>query len=93
MSYRMKRPSLGEVVIVTLSDDQVERIPNKNNGARECPATVVRVWDDAVVNVQCQVDGPGPLWLESLSRGDGPGQWRWPMIVPPHVTTPGEAKY
>jgi hypothetical protein len=64
-----------------------------NNGARECPAVVVRVFDDGKINVQCMVDGPAQLWLTSMTNGDGPGQWRWPIIVPPHVTAPGDAKF
>lgn len=85
----MQRPSLGRTVIITLTDAQLVH----NNGARECTAIVVRVWNDNGINVRCVLDGPGELWLTSVAMGDGPGQWHWPVFVPPHVKSDVDAKF
>lgn len=82
----MQRPSLGRVVIVKLSESQLAQIPNRNSGATECPAIIVRVWSDTCVNLQCLLNGPHQLWITSVVLGDGDGQWHWPVFVPPHLT-------
>jgi hypothetical protein len=83
MSNPVQQPSLGRVVIYTLTDRDKELIAN--NGADQCPATIARVWSDTCVNLKLQNDGDGAPWKTSILQGDQPGQWSWPKFVPPKI--------
>ena len=83
-------PSLGRVVIYRLTDaERASNLsPHGNNGAAECPATIVRVFSDTCVNLKLLNDGEGVPWRTSVLLGTGGGQWSWPVFVPPKVATP-----
>jgi hypothetical protein len=83
MSNPVQQPSLGRVVIYTLTE--LDKTLFSNNGASECPATIVRVWDNGMVNLRLQNDGEGSPWRTSIHQGDQPGQWNWPKFVPPKI--------
>lgn len=58
------KPSLGRVVIVPMD-------PDLNNGADEAPATITRVWHDALINVRITGDNAAvPEWRTSVSLHD-----------------------
>lgn len=77
----MQTPSIGRVVVYSLNDSDL----HLNNGAREAPAMIVRVWENNGVNLKVSLDGESTLWRTSVSLGDGPGQWHWPIIVPAKI--------
>lgn len=89
-------PSIGRIVhfrIGGTDEDPVLR-----------PALIVRVWSGDTVNVQVFLDGSNDrglladeversgsvVWCESVTRGDGIGQYRWPHVVAPpsQISTP-----
>lgn len=41
-------------------------------------ALVVRVWNDATVNLKIQLDGTDQYWATQRELGTGPGTWAWP---------------
>lgn len=57
------------------------------DGVRECPAVIVRVWSETLVNLRLLEDGPlVPEWctsveLEAENAVGTPGRWSWPTKV------------
>jgi len=45
------------------------------------PASVVRTFGGAAVNLQVQLDGTDTYWATSRVEGAEPGQWSWPPRV------------
>ncbi|WP_413600836.1 hypothetical protein [Curtobacterium sp. Curtsp57] len=53
------------------------------NAAREgdiYPMIIVRVWNDSLVNGQVLLDGNDVLWVTSVSEGDAPHSYAWPVV-------------
>jgi hypothetical protein len=80
------KPTIGRQVIYTPTAEEKKEIVNGGgNSADKLPATVVAVWSDSeepAVNLKVTTDGPGAdLWKTSASKGDGEGQWNWPVIA------------
>lgn len=78
------KPTIGRVVIYTPTEDERKAWRessggNKINEAEKLPAIVVAVWSETCINVKVDLDGPGQLWKTSINRGDGPGEWNWPV--------------
>lgn len=76
------KPTIGRIVIYKLNPDRSSDM-FANNGARECPAIVVRVFEDTgKINVKLFTDGDGdPPWRTSIEEGSAPGTWHWPPRV------------
>jgi hypothetical protein len=55
----MQKPSLARMVLVGVE-------PEENNGSDIAPATIVRVWNDTMVNLKVHLDGPGDKWKTSV---------------------------
>lgn len=72
-------PTIGRVVIYSFVSKAEADVAS--NGAAEVPAVIVRVWSDTCVNLKVLTDGTYDLWKTSVSLGDLPGQWRWPVKV------------
>lgn len=70
-------PTIGRIVIYTVTppDDM------RNNGAAECPAIIVRVFDDGKVNLKVFLDNAQTTWVTSVLEGTAPGTWHWPPRV------------
>lgn len=72
------KPTLGCVVLYTLTEQDVHAIEtNRSNGlgrgnsqrqGDQVAATVVRVWNANVVNLQLHLDGTDTLWKTSVSH-------------------------
>jgi hypothetical protein len=99
------RPTIGRIVIYTLTDDDVKRINSRRadassggaGGARTgyvvhsgnqvevgdaYPMIITRVWGtspDSAVNGQVLLDGNDTLWATSVSEGEGPHTYAWPV--------------
>lgn len=71
-------PTVGKIVIYALPIGSTL----SNNGAKEAPAVVCRVFEPGTphqkLNLRVLLDGEGTLWETSVVEGDGPGTWRWP---------------
>lgn len=81
------KPTIGRVVIYnTTEEERAQAEKSQANKQEKLPATIVAVWgeeEDSVINLRVTADGPSTadLWKTSIQRGDGPGQWNWPVIV------------
>src|ERR1700748_785906 len=61
-------PTIGRVLVMA-------GVPHdKNNGADEAPAVVVRVFQGSHVNVRVLCDGPEVLWFTSVPVFAGPDE-------------------
>ncbi|MFV0135444.1 hypothetical protein ACLGIH_19870 [Streptomyces sp. HMX87] len=65
--------------------DRTGYIGHVGNEALEgavCPATIVRVWDDAEItcNLQVHLDGNDTFWATSRKEGNDVAQWSWPEV-------------
>lgn len=57
-------------------------IGNEVQAGEAFPMLIVAVWSaspDSCVNGQVFLDGNDSLWATSVSVGEGPGTWRWPV--------------
>lgn len=88
-------PTAGRIVLYRLSEDDVKAIMkhrqdgtgrhrgNKPNVGDEYPMMIIRPWSDqpgSCVNGQVFLDGNDNLWVTSVSVGEGPRTWSWPVI-------------
>jgi hypothetical protein len=56
------------------------------------PAMIVRVWAATPsVNLQVHLDGNDTFWATSREKGDGQGEWSWPVKVPELIGIPHSA--
>ncbi len=81
----IKQPKVGDIVIFHLSDGDTIQ----NNGSKEMPAIVTRVFFQGppyTINLKGIPDGTGTIWRTSVMHQEGisgaviaqnPG-WRWP---------------
>lgn len=78
----MKKPSIGRIVIYNTTEKEQETFSTLScNVSKQLPATIVAVWGETCINAKVQVDGlHDDLWKTSISQGDAPGQWNWPVI-------------
>lgn len=77
-----QKPTVGRIVHYKVSAH--DSLAVKSNGIRQediLPAVIVRVWNDAGVNIKILCDGPIDCWKTSVTMGDGEGQWSWPPRV------------
>ena len=75
------KPTIGRTVIYNTTEEQKTKMRvDYANVADKLPATIVAVWGTESVNLKVNLDGPGDMWLTSITRGDEPGQWNWPVI-------------
>ena len=75
-------PTIGRTVIytpATKENEAWEKDPVMNT-AKKLPAVIVCVWSDECVNLRVFCDGDKTLWVTSANKGDGEGQWNWPVI-------------
>lgn len=77
------KPSLGRIVIYRYHPTE---LCAHTNGAIECPAVIVRVWNERTVNLKLIEDGPMDSWRTSVLAEDEnaagtPGRWSWPVKV------------
>jgi hypothetical protein len=72
------KPTIGRVVIFNMP----EYLKNSvyGNKQEQLPAIIVAVWGETTVNLKVITDGQNDLWATSVSQGDGPNQWNWPVI-------------
>lgn len=71
------RAAMGRIVIY--HHFVADREHSLTNGATDCPAMIVRVWDNEGVNLRLLVDGMlGNTWRTSVLEGTEPGQYSWP---------------
>ncbi len=74
-----KKPLASVGRIVFYHHLQADRDYSLTNGASYCPAIIVRVWPDEVVNLRLFVDGMlSTTWRTSVHEGTEPGQYSWP---------------
>lgn len=73
-----QKPTVGRMVHFKPSQDQQNRIDG--NKSEILPATIVRVWGENCVNLKVHTDAINDLWIKSALKGDGEGQWNWPVI-------------
>lgn len=71
------KPTIGRIV---LFNTDPEKAFQDHNGATVLPAMIVRVWSDTCVNLKVINDGDADLWVTSVTLGDGPRSWSWPVI-------------
>lgn len=80
----MQQPGICRTVILHMTEQQLALIEHNNHGALESPAVITHVFDApdevaaGVVSLKVQANGPQTPWIERVSYGDRPGQWRWP---------------
>lgn len=82
------KPTIGRVVIYNTTKEEQEKMRSATNPGcnvhEKLPATVVAVWTEETVNLQVLLDGKingeSTIWKTSASKGDGEGQWNWPVI-------------
>lgn len=78
--------SIGRTVIYKTTDAQQDAMRKASSLGRSCnvtdelPAIVVAVWSQSAINLKVILDGIGDIWVTSVSEGDQPGQWHWPVI-------------
>jgi hypothetical protein len=78
--------TIGRVVIFKTTEQQQDAMRKASllgrscNASDELPAIVVAVWSQNVINLKVLLDGIGDIWVTSVSEGDQPGQWHWPVI-------------
>jgi hypothetical protein len=80
----MNIPTIGRIVTYkTTEDDRAKMISIPNcNVQNELPAIIVKAWgetEDSCVNLKVLLDGQGDIWKTSAGRGDGEGNWNWPV--------------
>lgn len=70
-------PTIGRIVIFNMPD----YLKNGVNGNKsdKLPAVIVAVNNVTSVNLKVITDGQNNLWVTSVSEGDGPNQWNWPV--------------
>lgn len=84
-------PSVGRIVILTLSELQADQVNaaragtstlgNAAHAGDEVPLVIVRVNQfPSSVNGQALLDGNDSLWVTSIAKGHPgePGRWAWP---------------
>lgn len=89
--FPVMKPTIGRIVIYTLPTGNDFR----NNGAREAPAIIARVFDDGKINLRVFLDGSETPWATSVTEGTSPDTWHWPVIAKPEPTSipgPGERR-
>lgn len=55
-------------------------IGNEVSAGQTFPMIIVAVWSDTLVNGQVFLDGNDSFWALSRSKGNGVGEWRFPLI-------------
>lgn len=79
------KPTVGRIVNYKLSEYDHDNLKNNfykdSEGKLEgtLPAVIVRVWSETTVNLKVITDGPIDVWKTSVSQGDQPGNWNWPV--------------
>lgn len=75
------KPSAGRIVLYRVGEFDNDVLRNNSVQPGDVlPAVIVRAWPQDVCNLRVFPDGPGVEWKTSVSRGDSPGQWNWPVI-------------
>lgn len=69
------KPSIGRIVIYRYPEGVLV------NGVNVCPAMIVRVWSDTMVNLKLIEDGELVVWRTSVSAGTEANTWSWPERV------------
>lgn len=82
-----KQPSVGRIVHYHVGAFDGPEMRHNHTEEEDLPAVIVRVWSDTCVNLKVFTDGPTDVWKTSVLLGDKPGEWGWPIYVPP-VTKP-----
>jgi hypothetical protein len=74
-------PTIGRIVNYKIYENDLTMMGNGVRAGDMLPAIVVRVWTpgSTTVNLQVLTDGPVMVWKSSVSMGDIPGQWSWPV--------------
>lgn len=80
------KPTIGRIVIYNQTEYSKNSI--QGNKPDQLPAVIVAVWGEVTVNLKVLTDGVNDLWITSASKGDGPGQWNWPVIEPQLASNP-----
>lgn len=76
------RPSIGRIVLVTLTAQLAKQIGGNAQEGDQAPAVVTCVFSDTCVNARIFGDGPnGSVWVTSVVRGTGPREWDWPARI------------
>ena len=70
-------PTIGRIVIFNVPEDMKPKV----NHAEKLPAIIVRAWSEGVVNLKIITDGENDIWQTSVSQGNKPNQWNWPVKV------------
>jgi hypothetical protein len=71
-----RAPSVGRIVLYTLTADDAVRIGSSAREGQEFPMIITRA--DGRVNGQVFPDGGHVLWVNTVGEGTSPGTWRWP---------------
>ena len=76
------KPTIGRIVIYTIGGAQ-DACYADNNGAKELPAVIVRVWSETCVNLKVLTDAVHDQWITSVVYAETPDSkfgrsWRWP---------------
>lgn len=58
----------------------IAHVGNEVAEGQQFPATIVRLWQHGMVNLQVQLDGNDCYWATSRAEGDAPGTWAWPEV-------------
>ena len=72
------KPTIGRIVIFNMPDNLRNGV--NGNKSDQLPAIIVAAWSETTVNLKVITDGQNDLWVTSVSFGDGPNQWSWPVI-------------
>ncbi len=77
------KAAIGRIVHYKVAEDDVDLQSNGVRAGDLLPAMIVRVSAHAeLLNLQIFIDGAlGRIWRTSISRGDEPGQWSWPLVI------------
>jgi hypothetical protein len=70
------KATIGRTVIFNVPQEMRSKV----NFAEQQPAIIVRAWTDTIVNLKIITDGPEDIWQTSVTMGDQPNQWNWPVI-------------
>jgi len=71
------KPTIGRIVIFNMPDYLKNSV--YGNKSDKLPAIIVAVWSETTVNLKVITDGQNDLWITSVSIGDDPNQWNWPI--------------
>ena len=86
----VKMPVVGDVVVYSLDDYDVQRVNycrsraaicyNEVQSGQQYPGIVTLPVsaDELVVNIHLLLDGDDTHWVSDVSNGPSSGQWQWP---------------